>query len=348
MWSIWQLSLGYFLSYIATGLAIKFFTGKAESGFFGLNSIEYLVYSTAFSSVFCVFVVLVLGWHRRARLTRLELITLGLSGFCTAYIIPTSTLIMSLPISIMVAMVLMRGSVIVASRLVDLTLNLQGIQHKKIPWQEEAAVVFSILAIGTKLLFAKDKTSQFPLIGVVLLFFYFFAYLLRLYIMNRSKLLGLGGGKKLDEKLYFGVEQLFASFTLLSVSILVYLLLFTQGKPEGLIGQQFLSSLSEPSPLWYWAALSGLPYSFIAFLSVFLFLYPGKTATFTGVLNRLVSLVGGTASSLILFLFFAGGFPPLEDWLALGCISAAIAFLAWGNSSEARSRRKERLALSNT
>lgn len=334
MGSLWQLSLGYFFSYIATGLLVKFFTGKVDAGFYGLNSIEYLVYSTAFSSLFCVAVVLIRGWHRRAHLSGREKFTLFCSGACTAYIIPTSTLIMSLPISIMVAMVLMRGSVIVASRLVDLLLDRQGILKKSIPWQEEVAVFLAIAAILSKLFFSQNKEAQFPVIGIILLSIYFFAYLLRLYIMNRAKLTGLAGNQKLDQKLYFGTEQLFASGFLFLIAIPVYLALSVHPESNGLVGQQFVNSIQSPHSLWFLASLSGLPYALIAFLSVFLFLYPGKTATFTGVLNRLVSLMGGTASSLILFLFFSGKFPPTEDWISLCFIFASIGFLAWGDQAE--------------
>jgi hypothetical protein len=334
MLSLAQLSFGYFFCYIATGVLIKLFTGKVEQGFLGLNSIEYLVYSTAFSSLFCVAVVLFRGWHKRGRLSSAEKMVLFLSGACTAYIIPTSTLIMSLPISIMIAMVLMRGTVIIASRLVDFILNRQGLQKKRVPWQEEAAVGLSMIAIGVKVFLSGNADTRMPTLGLFLLGGYFFAYLLRLYIMNRAKILGVAGSKVLDQRLYFGAEQLFASATLFLVSCALLFWLRSQHETAGIIGTQFVDAVFQPSPHWQSAALSGIPYSLIAFLSVFLFLYPGKTATFTGVLNRLVSLVGGTASSVVLYFVFAGPFPPLVDWISFGFILGAIGFLAWGSASE--------------
>jgi hypothetical protein len=51
--------------------------------------------------------------------------------------------------------------------------------------------------------------------------------------------------------------------------------------------------------------------------------------------------MAGTASSLVVFAFFGGAFPPSEDWLALGLIVVAIGFLAWGDRAEtARNGRK--------
>ncbi|MCO5141853.1 MAG: hypothetical protein M9962_02040 [Oligoflexia bacterium] len=342
--SIWLLSVGYFLSYIATGMAIKFFTGSIDQGFYGLSSMEYLVYSTAFSSLFCVMVVLAKKWHLRAKLTKNELWVLFLSGLCTAYIIPASTLIMSLPISIMIAMVLMRGTVIVASRIVDLILNIQNLQKKVIPWQEEVAVLFAITAVAIKLFFAKNVDTKLPSMGVALLICYFFTYLLRLYVMNRSKISGLAG-KKLDQRLYFGVEQLFASAILLLISTGLFFWIQNHYLDSPKIGQQFVDAIYFPKSVWLLASISGLPYAFIAFLSVFLFLFPGKSATFTGVLNRLVSLMGGTASSLILFLFFGGKVPPQEDWISLAFILVAIVFLAWGDLVEGKEKSAEGVTL---
>lgn len=331
--SVWVLSFIYFVCYIFTGVLVKLFTGSIEQGFFGLNGIEYLVYSTLFCNFFCMSVVIGLGWFKRGSLTRTEKWTLFVSGVCTAYIIPASTLVYSLPISIMVAMVLMRGSVIVASRMVDFLLGLQGLKKKRISWQEELAVVFAIAAILSKVIFGHAGNSQVPVEGAVVLTVYFLAYLVRIYIMNRSKLLGVGG-KNLDSKLYFAWEQFF-SFAVLVV--VVSGILFYSNTPQlnalephSIIASAVLA-FKNPHFLWGWAAVSGLPYAIIAFVSVFLFLFPNKTATFTGVLNRSVSLMGGTVSSIVLALLWGGSWPPLEDWVSLGFISAAILLLAWGD-----------------
>ncbi|MEI2637763.1 MAG: hypothetical protein V9F03_02005 [Microthrixaceae bacterium] len=328
--SLLTLSIGYFLSDIGTGLAVKYFTGSMNQGFMGLTSMQYLVYSTAFSSIFCVAIVLIFKWHKRATLTRNEKIVLFLSGACTSFIIPVSTLIISLPISVMIAMVLMRVSVMIASRLIDVVLNFQGLQDKKIPWQENLAVLFAIGAVAAKTFFTPETSYQFSNGAIALLVLYFIAYFIRLYIMNRAKLLGIAG-KKLDQKLYFGVEQLFASGVLFVFAIGVFLMKYSFLGSTGKIGFEYVDAILSPHPQWPLAAIAGLPYGFVAIFSVFLFLYPGKSATFTGVTNRLVSLLGGTATSIILYLFFDVAFPPVEDWIALTFILIAIGLLAWGN-----------------
>jgi hypothetical protein len=338
--SLLVLSFGYFISYIGTGIAVKYFTGKPELGFMGLTSMEYLVYSTAFSSVFCVSIVLLNGWHKRAKLSKNERIVLLLSGACTTFIIPVSTLILSLPISVMVAMVLMRVSVIIASRLIDFILEVQGLQHKEISWQENIAVFFAIGAVLVKMFMTPVGSYHFTFEATVFMAFYFIAYLIRLYIMNRAKLQGIAG-QKLDQRLYFGIEQMFASGFLFLIGATVYLLELLNPASTGKLGIEFSQTIANPNTHWIEASFAGTPYGFVAIFSVFLFLYPGKSATFTGVTNRLVSLIGGTASSLILYLAFDAPFPPLEDWYALAFILLAIIFLAWGSQKESLLHRKQ-------
>ena len=74
-------------------------------------------------------------------------VTLDASGVCTAVVIPTTTLMYMLLKSVMVAMVIMRASVIVISRTVDALQIRQGILKKKVFWQEDAAVAFAIAGV---------------------------------------------------------------------------------------------------------------------------------------------------------------------------------------------------------
>ena len=46
------------------------------------------------------------------------------------------------------------------------------------------------------------------------------------------------------------------------------------------------------SPSWT-AIFSGIPFGIVAFFSVFIFLFRGRTATFAGLVNRLTSLLSG-------------------------------------------------------
>ena len=73
--------------------------------------------------------------------------------------------------------------------------------------------------------------------------------------------------------------------------------------------------------------LSGIPFGAVAFFSVFLFMFKGRTATFAGLVNRLTSLLAGTAATLLLWLFFHTKFPSTQDWVGVVFILIAVYFL---------------------
>jgi hypothetical protein len=57
-------------------------------------------------------------------------------------------------------------------------------------------------------------------------------------------------------------------------------------------------------------------------------MFKGRTATFDGLVNRLTSLVAGTAATLIFHWVWRGPFPRSEDWVSLVFILIAVGFLA--------------------
>ncbi len=151
-----QLSFSYFGLYVVTGYLAKYFDKVLHMG-----GTTYTVYNTIGGMLICNLVVLVWGWYRfkssdyikfmGVRMPR-EFLYIIPSGICTAVVIPTTTLMYVLPISVMVAMIIMRASVIIISRLIDAIQIKQGILHKKVYWEENVAVVFALLAVGIKFL----------------------------------------------------------------------------------------------------------------------------------------------------------------------------------------------------
>ena len=65
----------------------------------------------------------------------------------------------------------------------------------------------------------------------------------------------------------------------------------------------------------------------MAFFSVFLFMFKGRTATFAGLANRLTSLLAGTTATLFFHFAFGGKFPETQDWVSLAFIFIAVGFL---------------------
>ncbi len=337
-----QLCTGYFAFYIATGLLAKLFTDPIHGHAALMNGISFLVYNTLGANLTCLIPVLLLGWWhmksiRPIRLGRWEMPSEFLyiipSGICTAVVIPTTTLMYTLPISVMVAMVIMRASVIVISRIVDAVQIRQGILKKRVYWEENAAVVFAVVAACIQLFMPGGKNGGQPsfihnMAAVVILGSYLLAYLIRIYIMNYYKNTRPKGATS-DNRQFFAVEQIAASATMALMVIVV--MLSPRFFPSWMnLHQvsQFVSAVRQPQAGWGWASLAGTTFGVVAFFSVFIFMFKGRTATFTGLVNRLTSLVAGTAATLLGWFFLGFAFPSLQDWVSLGFVFVAVAFLS--------------------
>lgn len=318
-----QYAFLYFALYAAFGVLVKYFQSPAAQGYPGMSDLHFLVYSTGGSALICLGVIFARSWWKFKWQAR-EIGYMFLAGTFTAMVIPTTKLMYTLPISVMVAMILMRGSIIVLSRIVDSVLLLQGISDKKVSWEENAAMLISLAAVAINILFAKAGDFEFlkSTAAMVILSVYLVGYGLRLYLMNYFKFTRTGN-ESANNKNYFAIEQLAASFWIFGfVGVAI-------AAPGSLPGTLPIAEVfHQPHPLWLWAMAAGLPFGVGAFFSAFLFLFQGRTSTFAGLVNRLSSLIAGTASTLIFAAIFGGSWPSMIDWAALSLILIAVWFLA--------------------
>lgn len=347
-----QLCIGYFIFYVITGITVKYFTGNPAGGFPGMKEIEFLVYSTIGGNAICLFVALGLRWYKLKSNGMVQLAGISFpqelyyiipSGICTAVVIPTTTLMYTLPISVMVAMVIMRASVIVISRIVDAVQIKQNILKKKVYREENIAVLFALVAASVNIFWVGGGDFDFihSTPAMVILSSYIAAYSVRIYIMNYYKNTR-AKGVKLDNNGFFAIEQIAASVVMLAVGVL----LFYSPELFGSTNEQiafFQGALAAPKPLWGWAIIAGTAFGMVAFFSVFIFMFKGRTATFAGLVNRLTSLVAGTAGTLLFALFWGGKFPKIQDWVSLVFIFVAVGFL-----SLAERKRANELAVNPT
>jgi hypothetical protein len=349
-----QLCIGYFAFYTVTGVLVKYFTQLRVPK---MSDMAFLFNNTVGGSIFAVAVVLLFGWiklksNRRVQIgpfkVPYEVLYIIPSGICTAVVIPTTTLMYTLPISVLVAMVIMRGSIIVISRLVDEVQIRQGILKKRVFHEENLAVVFALLAVATNVLLlplvdflaarnipadkwlglkAGAAAGSFDFLhngaAMSILTAYILSYTIRLYIMNYYKNTRAAGVAQ-DNKGFFAIEQLAASGTMLLIGVLLFLAPSRFGWTDFRV-VAFDEAIRHPDLA---AVISGVPYGVVAFFSVFIFMFKGRTATFAGLVNRLTSLVAGTTATLVLFFLFHQKFPTAQDWISLLFILVAVYFLS--------------------
>lgn len=342
-----QLCIGYFVFYVIFTVALKYMTGKPDLGFPGMSDPQFLVYSTIGGSVVCLGWVIVRRWYRLksagaiqvgpVRMPR-ELLYIIPSGICTAIVIPTTSLMYMLVRTVMVAIVIMRGSIIVVSRLVDLVQKRQGILKREVYWQEEVGVLLALAAVATQIFQKKEGKFEFleQPEALAVLGAYLVGYAIRLYLMNYFKNTR-PKGVPLDNKGFFAIEQIAASVTLVIASAVVFV-------GPGWFGWNqkpilaFHDAIAEPRGDWYWGAIAGATFGVVAFFSVFLFMFKGRSATFAGLVNRLTSLLMGTAATVIFWFGWRveGSQPKNHDWVALGIILVAACFLSFAERRRVR------------
>jgi hypothetical protein len=343
-----ELCLSYLLTYTVYTLATKYYTGPTARGLPGVDNWEFLVFSTLGGSLVCLLVVAVFRW---ARMESNNMVTWGRlrfpveylyiipSGICTAVVIPTTTLLYVLLRSVMVAMLIMRGSIIIFSRVIDAIQIKQGILHKKVYWEEEVAVLFALAAVGLQLFFVKEAGGSDLIknaLAMLVLGSYLLAYFIRIYIMNYYKNTR-GKGCRQNNKAFFAIEQLSASATVLAVLVVLMLVL-----PEaGSILRSLHIGYFQPSKYWPMEVVAGGIFGVVAFFSVFIFMFKGRTATFAGLANRLTSLIAGTLATLLFALLFGGKYPQTGDWVALVLIFIAVGFMTRAEMKRASELKKE-------
>jgi hypothetical protein len=355
-----ELCVGYYLFYVMTGVLAKVYTGLPNAPLYH-KDITYLANNTIGGSAFALSVVFLLRWfklhsNRTIKLGRFqipsEVAYILPSGICTAIVIPTTTLMYTLPISVLVAMVIMRGSVIVISRVVDAVQIQQGILKKHVYAEENWAVLFALVAVATNILWTPSfinwgvdtlgrmgigGLSQFKQVivpgkggfeffhsaaAMTIMSLYIVAYSIRIYIMNFYKNTR-GKGVPLDNTGFFAYEQIFATVGMVAMATFFFLSPTMFGWTDSRLNE-FHEAVTHLQLL---PVLSGIPFGAVAFFSVFLFMFPGRTATFAGLVNRLTSLVAGTTATVLLAIFFGNKMPTTQEWLSLGFIFVAVYFL---------------------
>lgn len=321
---LWLLGTWLFLGYVGTGVMPKVFT-------YGLGGIEkvsqnqYAVFSTAGGVTVSLLIVFGLGWLKYFKATiRGEVPMIAASGFGTAVVIVTTTLMYSFKgVSVMVAQVLMRGSVIILMLGVDWIMIQRGLSTSKITKTQYKGVAFALAAIAcaifapARALKPGQHAATFVEILPTLLAYICLGYAIRLFIQQLWK--NKKGQAAQDNRGFFAVEQLFAVATLAVVA--AYICLSSSTAPDLVDAQQALRH-------WNWSAMgSGVFFGLVAVPSVFLMMLKGRSGTFGALLNRVVTLIAGTIATCALAITFGQDWPTVYDWVSFGLLIVALHYV---------------------
>jgi hypothetical protein len=186
-YSIWVFAFGYFACYVPYSFMTKLLSKGLIGGLDGraLAGFSLLPVSVLASAVGMVVFITVMGWWKFAAHTRVGGVSLPhpnrwtfLSGVCTAFIIGTTTLAYTFEgISIVFAMLLMRGGVLIIAPVVD------ALTKRSVRWFSWAALA---CAMGALLLGLTDTSSYaLSLVAGLNIAVYLAAYFIRLRFMSR-------------------------------------------------------------------------------------------------------------------------------------------------------------------
>src|SRR6478672_10167242 len=116
--TIWFFGLGYFIAYTPYAGLVKAMSAGRLPGISGVDGLVILPSAIAGTVVMLPIFVLLLGWWRHARIPSASVV---LSGFGTSLIIATTTLAYTFRgVSILFALLLLRGGVLMIAPVVDL------------------------------------------------------------------------------------------------------------------------------------------------------------------------------------------------------------------------------------
>lgn len=332
------LCFGYFASYVPYTMLTKLVTnGKIagmEKGFTGFEIQPIAVFASLVGMY--TFITLA-GWWKHCTHSRIGPFSFPrpqwftfISGLCTASQIVTTTLAYTFKgVSIVLAMLIMRGGLLVMAPIVDLVVRRR---RRKIAWPSWIAAGLSAIAlvVGMKgKIFSGESLMGDADTFTYILFFadmalYLFGYFFRLLFMSgRAK-----SDDSTERRRYFSEEQMVANIALLAVLFIVGLtgLNMDAGSIPAQIWSGF-TTVPFSGYFWYVFALGFFSYGTGLFGSL---IYLDKREnTFTVPANRISSVLAGVLATYLLNAYF--GEKPLasDELTGAGIIIFAILFLLY-------------------
>ena len=236
----------------------------------------------------------------------------ALSGLCFAIIIATTTLAYTFTgISIVFALLLMRGGVLIIGPIID------ALCKRHVHWYSWAALALCLVALGVAL--AGVGSYTLSLAALVNLAAYLLGYVFRLSAMTRI-------AKNTDAtatRRYFVEEQMVAMLVLVLGPALGALV----GVGDSLLALRHGFTTFLGSPLVGPALLVGICYAALGVFGTLIYLDPREN-TFAIPVNRCSSLLSGVVASYALVYLLGQQPVPLPQLLGAGLIILAVLCLS--------------------
>lgn len=323
------LCFGYFASYIPYSMMTKMITGGLFSGMDGVGFngfvIQPVVVLGSFVSMYIYLTAK--GWWKYATHSTVLGVSLPrpqwftfVSGLCTAGQIITTTLAYTFHgISIVFAMLLMRGGVLIMAPVVDLIVKRR---RRRIYWPSFAAAALSLMALLVA--FAEKAGIQITLGAAINIGIYLFVYFFRLFFMS-----GRAKSDDADERRrYFTEEQMVAN-PVLFISIFVIGFLGRGGAPDSMAAQFWQGFVSFPFQGYFVVTFLIGVFSYGTGLFGSLIFLDKRENTFTVPANRASSILAGVIASYLLAIFYGGRYPSSHELVGASLIIGAILFLMY-------------------
>ena len=327
--SIWWFAFGYFATYAPYSALTKALSIGALPGIPAVDGVSLLPLSTFASMVSMFLCITALGWWKYAGQKTLlgrswpwpRWRTLA-SGACTALIIVTTTLAYTFEgISIVLAMLLMRGGLLVMAPVVDL------LTRRKVKLPSVIALVLSLAAL--LLGFSTDGGLKLSAAAAMDIAVYLAAYFIRLRIMS-------GAAKSEDSAAntrYFVEEQMVAT-PLVVLVLTTWALLgsgtFAAGLHHGLVDVPFTSAALLVVGVGLFSQGTGIFGGLV--------LLDKRENTFTIPVNRASSILAGLVATVALWALLGGRAPNGTELGGAALILLAIGVLSADSMMKARAR----------
>jgi len=323
-YSIWAFAFGYFACYVPYSLITKMLTkglvpgseGQAISGF------AVLPISAAAAAVGMVIFVSAMRWWKYANHVRVLGVNIPtpsrwtlLSGLCATCTVGTTTLAYTFEgVSIVFAMLLMRGGVLVIAPIVD------AISGRKVRWFAWAGLGMSILALLVSLV--DTKSYAMPFICVIDIIVY------------------LASSDDADTNRRYFVEEQMVATPALAVILAIYALL-----GSGNLAEELSKGFTA-----YWGQSIAIAMVIVGFLSqgtgVFgnLIYLDRRENTYCVPVNRSSSILAGVVASYLLLIFPGQRAPGASELIGAALVIGAIVFLTIPPMMEKRRQRAQQAA----